>query len=135
MTSALGADIIATAGCTTWLSLLRLWWFTLSGPTICRSPGGLPGMPLSAFFDDQVETIRGFLEDPNRVVQIVQVDPEFRTILLKMLTGLDEKDDFPHLLIGHDGRFSDPVQWFADLQNALEAELSRDAADLAAEGI
>ena len=92
-------------------------------------------MPLSAFFEDQVKEIRGFLEDPDRVVQIVEVDPELRAILLKMLAGLDEEDAFPHLLIGHDGRFGRPVQWFADLQNALEAELGRHAADLAAEGI
>lgn len=92
-------------------------------------------MPLTAFFEDQVKEIRGFLEDPRRVVQIVQVDPELRTILLKMLAGLDEEGGFPHLLIGHDGRFDGPVQWFADLQNALEAELIRHAPDLAAEGI
>ena len=92
-------------------------------------------MPLSAFFEDQVDEIRGFLEDPGRVLQIIQVDSELRVILLKMLAGLDEEDEFPHLLIGHDGRFSDPVQWFADLQNALEAELSRHATDLTAVGI
>ena len=82
-------------------------------------------MPLSAFFEDQVEEIRSFLEDPHSVVRIVRVDPEMRAILLKMLAGLDKEDEFPHLLIGHDGRFGDPVQWFADLQNSLEAELSR----------
>ena len=82
-------------------------------------------MPLSAFFEDQVDEIRGFLEDPGRVLQIIQVDSELRVILLKMLAGLDEEDEFPHLLIGHDGRFSDPVQWFADLQNALEARAVR----------
>lgn len=92
-------------------------------------------MPLSAFFKDQVEQIREFLEDPDRVVRIVQVDPEWRVILLKMLAGLDEEDEFAHLLIGHGGRFSDPVQWFADLQNVLEAELSRHSAELAIEGI
>jgi hypothetical protein len=92
-------------------------------------------MPLSAFFEDQVEEIRSFLEDPHSVVRIVRVDPEMRAILLKMLAGLDKEDEFPHLLIGHDGRFGDPVQWFADLQNSLEAELSRHAAALIAEGI
>jgi tetratricopeptide (TPR) repeat protein len=92
-------------------------------------------MPLGAFFEDQLEEIRAFLEDPDSVVQVVQVDPELRAVLLKMLAGLDDEDEFPHLLIGDDGRFGDPVQWFAGLQNALEAELSRHAAELAAEGI
>lgn len=92
-------------------------------------------MPLGAFFEDQVEELRDFLEDPDSVVQIVEVDLELRPVLLKMLAGLDGEDAFPHLLIGHHGRFGDPVQWFAELQNVLEAELDRHGADLAAEGI
>jgi tetratricopeptide (TPR) repeat protein len=91
-------------------------------------------MPLGEFFADQLGEIRTFLEDPDSVVRIVQVDPEMRPILLRMLAGLDEDDAFPHLLIGHGGRFGDPVQWFTDLQNALEAEIDREAAALAAEG-
>jgi tetratricopeptide (TPR) repeat protein len=92
-------------------------------------------MPLGAFFEDQLREIRAFLEDPDSVVRIVQVDPEMRPILLRMLAGLDEEDTFPHLLIGHGGRFGDPVQWFGELQNVLEAEISHQAAALAAERI
>src|SRR5690349_14635920 len=92
-------------------------------------------MPLSAFFEDQIEELRAFLEAPDRIILVVQVDPEFRAILLKMLTGLDEQDDFPHVLIGHSEQFAEPRQWFGALQDALEAEIERHAADLAAEGI
>src|SRR5262249_44435028 len=99
-----------------------------------RGPGRSSVMPLGAFFEDQLADIRAFLDDPDRVVRIVEVDPELRPVLLRMLAGLDDEDEFPHLLIGHDGRFSDPVQWFTDLQNALETELGQHAAELGAEG-
>lgn len=92
-------------------------------------------MPLNAFFEDQIAELRAVLEEPGKVVQVVQVDPEFRVILLKMLTGLDEQDDFPHLLIGHSERFLEPRQWFGALQDALEAEFDRHADDLVAAGI
>ena len=92
-------------------------------------------MPLTAFFEDQLQELQAFLEAPDRIAQVVQVDPEFRPILVKMLAGLDDRDDFPHVLIGCEARFSDPIQWFGDLQDALEAEFDRHAAGLAKEGI
>lgn len=51
-----------------------------------------------------------------------------------MLLGLDEQADFPHLMIACDAVFTEPVQWFRDLQDTLEAECAAHAADLADAG-
>jgi hypothetical protein len=49
--------------------------------------------------------LRTFMEQPQHIVQVIEIDAEFRPILLKMLIGLDEQMDFPHILIGFDGIF------------------------------
>ena len=75
-------------------------------------------MPLAAFFDDQLQMLRTFMEQPQHIVQVIEIDAEFRPILLKMLIGLDEQMDFPHILIGFDGIFVEPKEWFRGLQDA-----------------
>ena len=60
---------------------------------------------------------------PDEVVRIIAVDPEMHGILCKMLGGLDESDDFPHVMIGHGDAFADPVTWFATMQDQLEVQL------------
>lgn len=37
-------------------------------------------MPLSLFFQEQLQMLRRFLEQTEQVVQVIQVDPEFRRI-------------------------------------------------------
>ena len=51
-------------------------------------------MPLTAFFSEQLDRIEDFLDAPTPAVRIVLIDPEMRGILLRMLGGLDEQDDF-----------------------------------------
>ena len=72
---------------------------------------------------------------PEEVVRIVQVDPEMHRILCKMLGGLDESDDFPHLMIGQDDAFTDPVTWFGSMQDRVEEQFVAYSSDLAALGI
>ena len=92
-------------------------------------------MPLTSFFEDQLHELRLFLNQPRYAVRVVEVDPEFRPILHRMLAGLDEETEFPHLLIGHEGIFVNPVEWFSELQDSLEAQCTAYAADLTAAGI
>ena len=92
-------------------------------------------MPLAAFFDDQLQTLRTFMEQPQHVVQVIEIDAEFRPILLKMLIGLDEQMDFPHILIGYDGLFAEPKEWFRVLQDRLEEQWTIHSEELAGMGI
>ena len=92
-------------------------------------------MPLSAFFEDQLQTLRTFMAQPRQVVQIIAIDPEFRTILLKMLVGLDQQADFPHVLLGWHEIFAEPVAWFRGLQDVLEEQCTAHAAALGDLGI
>jgi tetratricopeptide (TPR) repeat protein len=92
-------------------------------------------MPLASFFEDQLQQLRSFMNQPRHVVRVVEVDPEFRTILERMLAGLDEDTEFPHLLIGHQGVFVSPAEWFSGLQDPLEAQCNAYAADLLEAGI
>jgi tetratricopeptide (TPR) repeat protein len=92
-------------------------------------------MPLSAFFEDQLQTLRTFMAQPRQVVQIIEIDPEFRTILLKMLVGLDQQADFPHVLLGCHEIFAEPVAWFRGLQDVLEDQCTAHADALGDLGI
>jgi tetratricopeptide (TPR) repeat protein len=75
------------------------------------------------------------MDQSEHVMQVIVIDPEFRMILLKMLTGLDEQAEFPHVLIGYDGAFTEPVEWFRGLQDTLEAECIAHAVGLAEAGV
>src|SRR6516164_5602315 len=92
-------------------------------------------MPLAAFFHEQLRTLENFLGSPDGVVRRVLVDREMRPILVKTLAGRDAEDSFPHALLGYQEVFTDPVSWFAGMQDVLEAELAEHGAALAAEGI
>jgi tetratricopeptide (TPR) repeat protein len=92
-------------------------------------------MPLTEFFNEQLRELRMFMEQPKQVVRIIRVDPEMRTVLLKMLIGLDAREDFPHLLIGYDRPFADPLSWFCGMQEALEGQCLTHAAALESAGI
>src|SRR5215813_10484521 len=92
-------------------------------------------MPLASFFEEQLDELQTFMEQLDQVVRIVRIDAELRAILLKMLIGIDERDDFPHLLISYDNPFTDPVAWFGGMQDALESQCAAHAADLETVGI
>ncbi|HEY0420314.1 MAG TPA: hypothetical protein VGC80_12425, partial [Acetobacteraceae bacterium] len=92
-------------------------------------------MPLAAFIREQLHALETFLASRDGVVRRVLVDGEMRPILLKMLAGRDGEDSFPHILLGYEAAFTDPVTWFAGMQDVLEAELAEHGDALAAEGI
>lgn len=92
-------------------------------------------MPLTAFFSEQLDQIEDFLDEPGAVVRIVLVDPEMRGIFLRLLGGLEEQDDFDHLVIAHQAPFRDPVGWFQGLLDILDAQVEQHAATLAEAGV
>lgn len=92
-------------------------------------------MPLTAFFSEQLDQLEDFMDEPGPVVRIVLVDPEMRGVLLRMLGGLDEQEDFRHLLIAHREPFRDPAGWFGGLLDGLDAQIEQHAEALAEAGI
>jgi len=92
-------------------------------------------MPLTAFFSEQLDRIEDFLGQPAPAVRIVLIDPEMRGILLRMLAGLDEQDDFRHLLISHHAPFLDSAGWFEGLLGSLNGQIEQHAEALAEAGI
>ena len=92
-------------------------------------------MPLTAFFSEQLDRIEDFLGEPAPAVRIVLIDPEMRGILLRMLAGLDEQDDFRHLLIPHHAPFLDSAGWFEGLLGSLNAQIEQHAETLAEAGV
>ncbi|WP_026869418.1 tetratricopeptide repeat protein [Inquilinus limosus] len=92
-------------------------------------------MPLTAFFSEQLDLIEDFLDAPVPAVRIVLIDPEMRGILLRMLAGLDEQEDFRHLLIARDAAFHDPAGWFGGLLDSLNAQIEQHAEALAEAGV
>ncbi|OWJ63633.1 tetratricopeptide repeat protein [Inquilinus limosus] len=92
-------------------------------------------MPLTAFFSEQLDQIEDFLDEPDAVVRIVLVDPEMRGIFLRLLGGLEEQEEFRHLVIAHRAPFRDPVGWFEGLLDALDAQVEQHAEALAEAGV
>lgn len=92
-------------------------------------------MPLQDFFEEQFDALEVFLLEPDAPVRVVRADAELRPILLKYLVGKDQEPDFPHLLIGYDAPFWDPVSWFEGLGTTLMREIEQNRAALAAAGV
>lgn len=92
-------------------------------------------MPLQDFFEEQFDALEVFLLHPDAPVRVVRIDSELRPMLLKYLVCKDEEPEFPHLLIGYDAPFRDPVSWFAGLGTTLTGEIDQNRAALAAAGV
>jgi tetratricopeptide (TPR) repeat protein len=92
-------------------------------------------MSLGGFFPEQFDALTDFMAGEAEVVRRVLIDPEMRPLLRKALVRLDERADFPHILIGHDAPFTDGVAYFAGLLERLEGEIERNAATLAEAGV
>jgi tetratricopeptide (TPR) repeat protein len=57
------------------------------------------------------------------------------SILMRMLIGLDDDPEFPHALLSYYATFTNPSDWFAGLQGALDAQISANAEALAKAGL
>ena len=83
-------------------------------------------MPLKDFFADHLDLLRLFLRnEPEQTVRCASVAPEMRPVLLKALAGLDQDDDFPHLLLCSEVPFEGPTQYFRALYRQLTEEVAR----------
>lgn len=91
-------------------------------------------MTLSGFFPEQFDSLTDFMADEDERVRRVLVDAEMRPVLRKALAGLEDRTDFPHILVGHDAPFADALAYFAGLLELLERELEENAEALAAAG-
>lgn len=55
-------------------------------------------MPLAAYFDEQLQRLRNFMEYPVGSVLLLTHEPDLRPMVLRMLTGLARAEDTPHLM-------------------------------------
>jgi len=92
-------------------------------------------MPFAQFFAEQLNLIEDFLISPDPAVTIILADGEMRSVLMRMLVGLDDDPEFPHMLIGYYEPLTDPSLWFAGLDRELGMQLSAHAEMLAANGL
>jgi tetratricopeptide (TPR) repeat protein len=87
------------------------------------------------FFAEQFDELERALLDPDQVVRRIVVDPELRPMVLRYLARRDEDPDFPHVLVGFDAPFRDPITWFDQLAELLRASAVRHAESLLPQGI
>ncbi len=92
-------------------------------------------MPFTDFVGEQLLDLENFLALSRSVVRVVRIDPEMRNLFLRLLARLDEKTDFPHVLIGHYETFVDPFSWFTELETALKRQLDELAEPVSEAGI
>jgi hypothetical protein len=92
-------------------------------------------MALRDFFEDQLEAIRAFLDFPGPRLRAILHDGEMRPVLLRMLKGLENDEDCPHLMIASEASFHDEEQYCRALLADLEAAVDEHRAVLADEGI
>jgi hypothetical protein len=92
-------------------------------------------MPIQEFFTTQLEELEAFLNASTPAVRVVAIDGEMRNILMRMLLGLDQDEEVPHILLGHFDAFLDPVSWFDALHQALETQLAQNAEEIRSAGM
>jgi tetratricopeptide (TPR) repeat protein len=92
-------------------------------------------MPYEKFFAAQLEELEAFLDASTPAVRVVAIDGEMRNILMRMLLGLDQDEEFPHILLGHFDSFLDPVSWFEALHQGLEVQLVQHAEEIRSAGM
>ncbi|MCH9680397.1 MAG: hypothetical protein K0V04_03100 [Deltaproteobacteria bacterium] len=82
-------------------------------------------MPLTRYMNEQIATVRGFLDDPEAVLLEVRCVDEQLPALTKMLVNLGEHEDSEDLMVGVDGDLDAPQ----GLCDALEVALTQTAAE------
>jgi tetratricopeptide (TPR) repeat protein len=92
-------------------------------------------MALRDFFEDQLEEIRAFLEFPGPRLRAILHDGEMRPVLLRMLKGLEDDEDCPHLMLASQPSFHDEDQYCRALLADLEAAVEEHRAALAGAGV
>jgi len=92
-------------------------------------------MPFADFVGEQLLDLRNFLTISDSVVRVVRIDPEMRSLFLRILARVDEQADFPHILIGHYDGFGDPSWWFRGLEEAIKRQLDEFSDALTENGI
>lgn len=76
-------------------------------------------MPLKALVDAQLDDLRRFLDQPGRPLRVLRHLPDTRPVLLKLLAGVQDEDDFPHAIVMVDLPFMEEESFCA----AVLAEL------------
>jgi tetratricopeptide (TPR) repeat protein len=82
-------------------------------------------MPLKNFFNEQLQLLRHFLEEPSHRVRCVRIAPDLTPLFMKMLAGLEKDENNPHLLLCCEAPFESPRQYFEALLRELTEEVSR----------
>lgn len=77
-------------------------------------------MPLAAYFEEQLEQLRVFLEFPGTCTRILRHDPDMQEMLLRLLAGFDRQDDNPHVMLLHTTPFHDEEQYCTALLETLQ---------------
>jgi tetratricopeptide (TPR) repeat protein len=82
-------------------------------------------MALKSFFTDQIETLKDFLIHRRQTLHCVRVEPDMRPLLIKILQGLDQDPQCPHLMLWSEVPFDNRRQYFEALLQELTEDLRR----------
>jgi tetratricopeptide (TPR) repeat protein len=82
-------------------------------------------MPLKRFFDEQLQLLQHFLDEPTHRVRCVRVASDLTPLFLKMLAGLEKDDNYPHLMLTCEAPFEGRRQYFEALLRELTEEVAR----------
>ncbi len=81
-------------------------------------------MPLQQFFEEQVRSLRIFLNAPGCGMRVVLSDPDTKTITHKLLAGLESDDRVTAILVPSDAPFADAATFcrtvYADLVESYQ---------------
>jgi tetratricopeptide (TPR) repeat protein len=69
-------------------------------------------MVLNEFFDEQIRELRQFLEVPGPRLRVVLTDEDTKTVTHRLLAGLENKDDMPHVFVPTDAPFTSWAAFF-----------------------
>jgi tetratricopeptide (TPR) repeat protein len=72
-------------------------------------------MPLSTAFEEKLDEIRTFIESGPQRLMAIQHDEDLRQPLLKMLLGLEDDPDYPHILVYSDLSYEHSDQYLEEL--------------------
>lgn len=72
-------------------------------------------MPLAGYFEEQLEQLRVFMEFPGTTLHMLRHEPDLRPMMLRLLAGLDQQADNPHVMTLCATPFENREQYFRDL--------------------
>ena len=76
-------------------------------------------MPLAEFFEEQIDTIGQFLDQPGGHVHVVHCPPDTRPILRRLLVRLDDRQEQAHMLLTTSVAFRDPNQFAGEVLDEI----------------